>query len=603
MTHTRGTPQFGSWSVPQCRIVIEYDLDVLEDIRHSAYRAFERREIEIAGLLFGTYDGVQLRILEYRQFHLPGGSMDTFADQLVNYDGEGLPEGQGVVGWYHLCKRSGSDLPPEDIAFHEQNFPESWHVALLLRPDSAGAVQSRFFLREPRAVPSPAPAAESLTAVTSSPGPVRPVRETPAPVVAHARTAARDVTLAAQYEQSRQVRSSKIIWGILGVMAALAIGALYYLHNYSTAVEKKPVYVRLDVVNRGGGLELTWDPKVFGGAVRGDLEVRDGAGNTRLPLDPAILNSGQFHYTPVNDVTAFRLSVQGTNGSVLEGSTTYVMPATQRAATEPPPTAAAEAEPQATGQTPGEVLTPDLAQGRRKRKRPARAEPMEENTAARARTPKTAAAAPAPVAPADTTARTRPSEPVKPPSEPVQTAQNSPRLAVPVPSQGAPFEAPPLPGATSSPPAAAPRTSQAAPGQQQAVPRPAAPAPPPQQTAAVPVQQPRANLAGRWSLQSGGYSRSPAVPESIAVNVEDSGGAMRGTLEARYRNKNKTEKIRFSFAGQAGNGAVRLPWTGSSGERGQIEFIRVPGAPNTVEIVWYGADSKQVFNELLTRAK
>ena len=88
----------------------------------------------------------------------------------------------------------------------------------------------------------------------------------------------------------------------------------------------------------------------------------------------------------------------------------------------------------------------------------------------------------------------------------------------------------------------------------------------------------------------------------VSVTVTDAGGRVQGWLEARYRVGLKTERVNFSFSGKADNGAARFTWINSEGEHGQVEFIGVPNAPDLAEVVWYGSESKQVFDEVLKRS-
>ncbi len=76
-----------------------------------------------------------------------------------------------------------------------------------------------------------------------------------------------------------------------------------------------------------------------------------------------------------------------------------------------------------------------------------------------------------------------------------------------------------------------------------------------------------------------------------------------GTLEARYRTRSKIDRVSFSFSGRVVNGAARFPWVSTDGRRGDVEFIRIPNAPDTLEVVWYGSDLKQPFDEIVKRGQ
>jgi hypothetical protein len=192
-----------------------------------------------------------------------------------------------------------------------------------------------------------------------------------------------------------------------------------------------------------------------------------------------------------------------------------------------------------------------------------------------------------------------PADPVKPAPPPpkpeprrfvVEMARtNRPATAAP-----AIVEPPPVVATPVSPPQAGvqlPRIAEPTPA--------APPATPPAPAAAPPKPQtPRLQLAGNWTLQPGAASTSPGLPESVAIVITENGGGIQGRLDARY--KGNVSRVRLSFGGRT-NGSARFPWTSPDGERGQIEFIRVPGATDRVEVVWYGRDSRQVFNHILRR--
>lgn len=136
---------------------------------------------------------------------------------------------------------------------------------------------------------------------------------------------------------------------------------------------------------------------------------------------------------------------------------------------------------------------------------------------------------------------------------------------------------------------------------------------PVQQTPVTPVVKPAAapapakaqmQIAGHWSLQPGSISRSPAVPEAVSIDIVsvDNNGACQGNLEARYKSGGKKEKLTLSFSGRIVNGVARFPWRSQDGRSGEIEFIRVPNSPNSVEVVWYGAGAKQVFDEVVKKS-
>src|SRR5437867_794236 len=61
--------KFGSWTVDQSPVSIEYSLVVIEEIRQEVSQGFQklsRGGIEVGGLLYGTREGRVIRILAIR---------------------------------------------------------------------------------------------------------------------------------------------------------------------------------------------------------------------------------------------------------------------------------------------------------------------------------------------------------------------------------------------------------------------------------------------------------------------------------------------------------------------------------------------------------
>src|SRR5436309_506938 len=63
------SPAFGSWSVPEIPLTIEYSLDVLEEVRAAAtggLRQLSRGGLEVGGVLFGIRGARSIRITRWR---------------------------------------------------------------------------------------------------------------------------------------------------------------------------------------------------------------------------------------------------------------------------------------------------------------------------------------------------------------------------------------------------------------------------------------------------------------------------------------------------------------------------------------------------------
>jgi len=384
-------------------------------------------------------------------------------------------------------------------------------------------------------------------------------------------------------------------WAILTTMLVMSAGAIGYLRYYHAPAKNQGAsgFVRLDAVHKGGTLEIGWDVKAVGDGQRGVLDIQDGALRAQIVLDEQTLKAGFVSYAHKSDVTGFQLRVERGDGTAVEGSTTFVAPqfVTPRGIEPAAAVESASAEPARPEPVmkAAVVATPPAAKPVETLKQPPPAKPVDRGKPVEAATVKPT---PAPVK-ATEAAAVKPT-PAPPrqftplPQTPRTTAERQVTLAEPPPplapqamEQAANLQ---VIGQQSMP-----QVSRA-PQQQPAAPKPQAP------TAVRPNMQ----LAGRWVLQPGMASRSPGTPESVAITMTESNGALQGTVDARYRG-GKSNRQNFSFSGRMANGAARFPWTSRDGQRGQIEFIRVPNSPDVVEVVWYGPDSKEVFDHLVRK--
>src|SRR5437016_6293675 len=83
--------KFGSWSVAESPITIEYSLVVIEEIRHEVLEGFQRLSrggIEVGGVLYGTREGRTVRILAIRPIACEHARGPGFL--LSDRDAEGL---------------------------------------------------------------------------------------------------------------------------------------------------------------------------------------------------------------------------------------------------------------------------------------------------------------------------------------------------------------------------------------------------------------------------------------------------------------------------------------------------------------------------------
>ena len=147
-----------TWHVSECPFTIESSARVLDDIRLAVMDAFfslPRGGVEIGGILVGTFENAHLVIAGYAALdceHAYGPSFtlsppdEARLEQLLsthaNRDG-----GLRPVGWYHSHTRSEIFLSDTDLKIHQRFFPESWQVALVMKPHTFQPARIGFFFR------------------------------------------------------------------------------------------------------------------------------------------------------------------------------------------------------------------------------------------------------------------------------------------------------------------------------------------------------------------------------------------------------------------------------------------------------------------------
>ena len=147
------------WSVPECPFTIEAAARVLDDIRLAVTDAFfslPRGGAEIGGILLGSFGAGKLTVGDYAALDCEHAYGPSFAlsppDEarlsalLAAHDG--CAGGLRAVGWYHSHTRSEIFLSEADLAIHRRFFPESWQVALVLKPHTFQPTRFGFFFRQ-----------------------------------------------------------------------------------------------------------------------------------------------------------------------------------------------------------------------------------------------------------------------------------------------------------------------------------------------------------------------------------------------------------------------------------------------------------------------
>ena len=343
---------FGTWAAPAVAVTVEFPLEIMDELRLAAsggMRQLARGGLEIGGVLFGSRRDNLVRLVNWRSApceHARGPAL-----LLSDKDREGLrallanageePDLRGLqpVGWFVSHTRTEVSLLDSDQEIFREFFPESWQVALVLRPERGGDCRAGFFVREngellrtqssyqeftvealsPPA--STAPALSSTALASRGPALVRTSRGQSPPLATRA-----DVFWEPpKFPVSRVSRSgSRWIWAIPGLLALVLVAAI--VRDRVHTVPQKPISLRLQ--QHGDQMALMWDgnsPAVQG-AFGGSLEIQDGAGNQHLELSREQLRNGVMNYARKSGDMEATLILRLTGGATAREVARYVGP-------------------------------------------------------------------------------------------------------------------------------------------------------------------------------------------------------------------------------------------------------------------------------------
>lgn len=278
--------------------------------------------VEIGGILFGTADDYEVRIMAYRpircqhangpEFLLSSDDEHALRAQIEKASSDPLLGGLVIVGWFHSHTRTPICLTAEDMRLWEIYFPMPWQVALVFRPQSGEPTRAGFFFRpaagpvrtdssyrvfeadahaaEPEAAtpaPKPAPVDEeiSMRVEEAEPEPPAPTLDEPPPELLW-------------QEPERSKRPVFLVAALALVAAAASFGVYRYRSAAipQQAVEKagaEPELV-LKLIEENGQIKAIWNKEspVIARALRGSVAMGSGETTTELPLSPMDLGKG-----------------------------------------------------------------------------------------------------------------------------------------------------------------------------------------------------------------------------------------------------------------------------------------------------------------------
>ncbi|HTM50912.1 MAG TPA: hypothetical protein VL285_19585, partial [Bryobacteraceae bacterium] len=278
----------------------------------EGYHRIKHGGVEVGGVLFGSREGHQIRILEHRAFPCEYSRGPTFTlsgndqplfDSLIHSDSTD-PElgGLTAVGWYHSHTRTGISLSETDLALHERHFPATWQIAMVVRPMPEGSAEVGFFFRQ----------ADGEICSDVAPGVFQfdPLL-TPAQVQKADPGCRDDAVVSHQKTPDRPLRS----WAWLAVAMVLAFIGVGVLTNVFHSGGPDRSSLRLRASDRDGLLRIEWNQSAESvlSAQRASLVILDGAQKTEKTLTPEFLQIGSVLYLRKTPDIEVRLKVDGAN--------------------------------------------------------------------------------------------------------------------------------------------------------------------------------------------------------------------------------------------------------------------------------------------------
>jgi hypothetical protein len=366
--------KFGTWTVPESPVDIEYSLVVIDEIRQVVADGFQRLQrggIEVGGVLYGTREDRIVRVLAMREiacehargptFHLSDNDRAALAAQLARDKEDMRLESMLVVGWFLSHTRSDVTLQQSDLDTYSAFFPEPWQMTMVVHPGRAGAMRAGFFVRERDGSVKGERSYQEFNfpdrmagVLDRAPRERRPLMDLPpadrlpsarypaAPDAAGSReTGSRETGLQettdpgepldeprARFDAplfgqpSRPIpqyspypnTGRKIPWAIIGVVVAALLAAVAGLKYLGPQLNQEPL--SLGMIEQNGQLQIQWNrgSRSILNATGGTLEILDGQDKRDIHINRSELAQGSFTYARQSGDVQVRLTVDGSGG-------------------------------------------------------------------------------------------------------------------------------------------------------------------------------------------------------------------------------------------------------------------------------------------------
>jgi hypothetical protein len=277
----------------------------LSEEMEEAYRRFPYRSEAVGGVLFGTREGLELRVTAARVVPYPlmhgsgieftGAAEEEFRQVIRSAATDPELKDLVVVGWYRSRSRSGIVPGLEDAKLFNRFFPLQWQVELILDPVQGQSARGGFFFRSA----SGSRKAE-WNLLESEAGKSEPEDWLP------------PVETVRQPEMKRKFgRGELALWGGLAVAAAIGVSVAGFQVGRSANTSTDGHRLALQLVKDGGQLLATWNASspAVEQATRGTLLVNDGGIVSNFELGQAPLRTGAWPIVHRSQEVLVRLKV------------------------------------------------------------------------------------------------------------------------------------------------------------------------------------------------------------------------------------------------------------------------------------------------------
>jgi hypothetical protein len=356
VSHPRTAPDFGSWSVPEVPLTIEYSLDVLEQVRAAAtdgLRQLSRGGLEVGGVLFGTRGANSIHITRWRPipceyargpaFLLSQNDRIALGQLLQNAKQDPDLNELHPLGWFVSHTKNGLTMLESDLKIFEHYFPWSWQITLVLNPSRPGVAEAGFFVRDANGnLKSDA----SYRTFTIAPAVRAQVVRRPVSRLDYADVREQPTQTPVRSELLDQPESEgavapplparhraltgrrALIWAVPVLLAIIVLSLMW---ERNTSPPKPPTFA-FRASDTSGEMKIEWDKNAepIRNAARGTLEINDGDSPLLVALDTQRLRKGSFIYPRKSGDIELRMTVYPASGLPLQEFAKFVGPRVTR---------------------------------------------------------------------------------------------------------------------------------------------------------------------------------------------------------------------------------------------------------------------------------